>query len=1234
MSDDRSRKRGRSDEDDGYYPSNEFSGEYPPPNGDYPPQEGYNNNNNQGYNQNNYQGNYQGNYRGGYQGGHYGGYQNRYQNRYQGGYQNNYGGNNNGYNNYPPPQLQQHQLPPQQQQPPVYEHKYNQYNQGQPPVGDYNQGNMYNQGFQPQQQQAPPYADAPQAYASGTNNIPVGAPMPVQAPVRESFAGIGGRNNKREYYQPQEEFNKVTELCSRLEFLGDSAFETKMLLTQSSETLAFCWNDLEFKKKLLQYLGAVIYEMPHKSVIFSGLILLSNSKNGDVGKDFIDWLKHRIDEVFNAMVEDSNDNFTSKSEMAHLKSWNVIVTLLRMIGLLSSIIVDFDEIITFTNKLIEFAIELQNNNENRSGLAELIFYEVVIGIPFYLVNDQSNVELKNKLRELINNASKFQVKDGECEFDDDYYKPINSNNGSIVKMSDILRNVCEATESYLDDMSLFMDVASFVDPLIETVLVERGIKIAKVEAERKKAAGETEEKKENDEVNKEQDNDDDYKPNEGEKMDDDDKPKEETNEDEKLEIEEQFVSKHSIGEIEVPSYEVLNRYQDFSKFASDVDKIWLHPRYFINLFPFESTRQQLELETSPSLNSYISMILNDDIINVLFKLEYNRITCSKHLLNFQAYYNHKKFAKPNSPLDKLLIIKDLNKGIDFDLIKNLEESTDFEEEAKQQMINSAKKIQEEYEKGFTSTWKMEEIVLKNIINLAFLLPDSSLTLLYFESLIADTCGRNWTLSKRNANNVGGNNNNDILIFSKLVGDIFRYFYNNVEELEFVNINKFINWFLFQISNFKFEWAWEEWVNNINELGEAEQNYNARIYFIKNVIHKELLINNYKFIKNNTLPKEFQRYANLSLKTKEELIEYDIKFFGKSFADNNTINPFDSIEGENGNGLDDNELNKNYEHYSTEAIVETNTETFKLFDNYLFNHDEHPYNENCRDIYMNLENIEASIELFEELINKLRERVENESEESKIVENSDEYIITVIIQSICLIGSRSFSVFEESLKKVFGEKLKFVLDSIDNDMKEEWIIEAVLRIWNNEPRIGLLFIEKLNKFGVLDTFTIIRKVWNLSSDRLLPLSELYVSEFLENLIEGEIYYEEDESDDTDSNANEGENEEEEEYVEKVNEESFEKYKDTIKFNFEIAIEKMNEMYIEVENGLAIKDLKTLKAGDEDYKWGVKNMFGLLKKYIFKYGKDIGNEGEIENILSGLDNEEIRNELIRLNKQLLV
>ncbi|CAI8510140.1 Nuclear cap-binding protein complex subunit 1 [Pichia kudriavzevii] len=889
-------------------------------------------------------------------------------------------------------------------------------------------------------------------------------PPHLQYNEKESARSESEQAHGQEAYNPKRqrqtlnnaELERAQGLCQSLQTLGDVPYEVKVLYTQGTETIVYLWHDDNFRNSILRYFGAVIIDMPHKANLFSGLILLANAKMSKVGEDVIQWLKARLVEVFDDIrgdsmeVSDSLGNNGEEGEMRCMKSWNRVILIFRMFGLLSPMIQDFESIVKLAKDLIDYSIQLQNGSEERVALAELLYYEMLISLPYCLANEKGN-KCKEQLKKIIESAKQFNVRVSEG---DEKFKPIVQDAGELVAMSEILKDTPQVVDSYLDEMNLFYDVSHVVDPLIRTVLAEK--KLVEEKSEIQEGENEQEGNQNGPEIE--------------EKVEHTGQEKDEEKTDDVI------FATHTVGTIEIPSAELLDQISQLDKYASIADTLWKHPRYVLNIFPYERQRQELDFDTLPPAKSYASMLLNDVLNCTLINMEYNRVVVSKQILNYPLYFNEKAFCKPNSPLDKLMIIDNLRKGIDFDLIKNLEESSDFDENIKQSMIASAKRIQDEYEQGFQSTWKMEEIVLTNIINLIFLIPQIELPPIYFETLVEDTCGRDWTLVKRY-----NYESNESLVFSKVVGDSFRYLYENVEKLRYENIVKFVNWFVLQVSNFKFEWEWQEWVPQFLEIGDS-QIYHPKVFFIRNAIHKEILITNYKFIKSKTLPEELRKYANLSLKSREELVEYDCKFFGTEFAQLNTVDPFENEED-------------NYGNNNGDDIVETNTETYKLFSHYLFNHDEHPFNDICRDVYMNLENVEDSNESLLELIDRLKERVVNEGD----VKNANEYIVTLVLQSVCLIGSRSFSVFEESLNKVFGDKLKSVLEHVDagEAEKKEWIINAVLRIWNSEPRIGLMFLERLARYHIIDEGTLVRYVWNYNC---LPLREVYADEFLERLID--------------------------------------------------------------------------------------------------------------------------------------
>lgn len=926
------------------------------------------------------------------------------------------------------------------------------------------------------------------------DELPPHLRMPIVNPESTQGTDIFDAPHKRARQQPvlSYELERAQSLIRDLQRLGEDPYLLEKDWMNFSNMLAYFWGEEEFRNCMMQYLCVSLVEMPHKVVHFSILIILSNAGNSSIGLDIIQWLKDRL-----------NDAFTDKIEMPNVKGWNRIKLILRALALLTSggIISDKENLINYWKEILNLSVQLQNENDKRVALSEMLFYEFTISIP-YLNILNSNDELKDFCNNLLSISRNFISKpeDGVPQL------------ANAQPMSDLMEGLVDTVESYLDDMKLWEKYDEQLVVMTKDILEKKAEKdlvmSGQADAESVPIVGN--------------------------------------------------VETHTIGYIDIE-----NLKEKSLETESIVDKLWLKPRYMTNLFSNERTRRELDFKTVPLKTNYVSMIIRDIIDDILINVEYNRVTVSKQLLILPVFFNQKLFARPNSQLDRLMIINDFNNSSDYDLVKNIEQNNEFPPHVMEQMIESAKNIQADFEQGFKSTWKMDEIILESVIDIMFTVPSIKLPLVYFESMLTDTTGRDWAYVKKY-------NNHEAMTFSKLIGDCFRYFYDNIQILDRDNCNKLVNWFLFQISNYKFEWEWQEWVPDVLHLG-SDAIYNKKINFIRNAIHKAMLITNYKYIKDKTLPNDLKYFANLALNKRESLINFDAQFYGDQFANMNTQDPFSNLNDQL------TQLNEN----DYERIIETNTDAYKLFDQYFFNHEDHKYHNKCRDIYMNLENIEASIDSFIEITNDLRNIISETSESERVVQNTDQYLITLIIQSVCLIGSRSFSVLEEGMNKVFGGKVQAIVDSIEDDRKYSWIVNAVLRLWNLEPRIGMLFLSKFAKFGVIDDKSIINAGWNAGSGKIMPVCELWMEEFLDSLIE------------TSDN----------------------KHKLIVEYMTN-AVSILNKRLENVD--ISKEELNNLTDESEDWKWGIKGLIELIDCKFRKFKDVQGIEmTEFEAIVSSID-----------------
>lgn len=501
------------------------------------------------------------------------------------------------------------------------------------------------------------------------------------------------------------------------------------------------------------------------------------------------------------------------------------------------------------------------------------------------------------------------------------------------------------------------------------------------------------------------------------------------------------------------------------------DQLWESSRYPLQVF------LNKDLELGPPIESYVSLLIRDVIQDIVQNMEFNRITVSRQLLMTWHYFNDKLFAKPNSSEDKLTIVHDMGTGVD--LVHDLENNADIPDSMKETMLDSARRIDEEFKQGYTSTWKLENLIVEAILDLMFALPKSTLPGVYYQILLADTCGRDWTLVRRSPHS------NEKVPFSKVVGEALKTLYQESESLDFDLRIRYVCWMLLQLDNFNFDWQWDEWAEEAKQL--EDDPYNPKEYIIRNVIAKEVRISTPNQIRKS-LPAEMSHYTNLALKDKQQLIEYDTAFFGEELS-TTSAEENDSV------------LQEEIKAASTEKSTDSgNAEVYHLIEQYLFNNEAHPPHETCHAIYTNIQEGE-SLQSFNDLVVELKPKLE--------AVDVERYIVALVAQSVCIIGSRSLSVIEGGALELCGDKLRKVLglpvdETIENDQflnidnydeRQDWVINSVIRLWNNEPRIGYLVLEKFRNRGLISSEHLLK---SLFAEDLLT-KEVYAVELLDRIL---------------------------------------------------------------------------------------------------------------------------------------
>ncbi|KAH3665926.1 hypothetical protein OGAPHI_004115 [Ogataea philodendri] len=795
-------------------------------------------------------------------------------------------------------------------------------------------------------------------------------------------------------------------ICNEITKIGEFAQQLSIDIDNVSGSIAQELDTDDFvRNSVLEFLLALIVEQPQKVFVIGALVQVSNYRNPKIGQYVFDFLHSQIQELFEE-IRVPAENEAQSTECGAITKLKLI---LRFVAVLSPMMVSDEPVIKTFQHILDLAIDIQSQTEKRSGVAQILYFNILTLIPYHLAVQKD----QEAFNQLLETARKFKIVDLD-DLANQSYQHFKSDNGPY-KPKEIVSLILPALESVDKELPFFMDMLQIVKS---------------------------------------------HEPENPEK--------------------------HIFQHFNIPSVE---QWQSF-KLTGTVDSLWNYPRYALECFLPSATL----FDTVPPVESYLSLLLRDIVQDNVQNMEFNRVTVSRQLLSLAVYFNEKLFAKPNSSIDKLTILNNLNSGVD--LISSLESNEDLDPNVKASMIESATLVQQEFDQGYTSTWKMEQVVTEAVLGLMFHLPTASSPLIYYQMLLSDTCGRDWANVRRSPNS------EDKVTFAKVLGTAFRFFYSNFKYLDLELCERFIQWMTAQLSNFGFDWQWTEWIDDLNKLDKLY--YHPTMYLFRNVIGREIRLSSPQTIKP-TLPVEFHRFLRLSLMDKRQVINFDSKLFGSKLAESVYETNFAAEE--------------NIEGAAEDA---GNAEIYHLVDQYLFNNQDHPYHELCHSIYTNIQEGE-SLQQFNDLVVLLKQQIEQETanhpgDESYVVSNLDCYIVTLVIQSTCIIGSRSLSVVEGGALELCGAKLRKVLglpaaegehEDLENDQfallkesevaeRQKWLIDGVLRLWNNEPRIGYLILERIKRKGFI-TGTQLVDSFFANNESLLLISQTYASELFDRLV---------------------------------------------------------------------------------------------------------------------------------------
>lgn len=890
------------------------------------------------------------------------------------------------------------------------------------------------------------------------------------------------------------------EALYNLSRIGERADKTEADILAASELVVSHIDDDKYEERLLERISAIAIEQPHKLFVLATFIECCNARSSDVGERIVRYFQSEIQQILDGWTKvqpgEVDDDYVG--DITRLKAFS------RVCALLVPIFEDPESVITLFSQMLDLAIKLQASAAKRSGFAEALYVSYAISIPYirYAARDK----LQKECDELASKASEFKVKESSISPSSSHlfyskdeglapYKPVSL--AEIVSQSVAKFDVGVFKDSWKERESILKGVPEEDNDSYEPV--EKAEKAEPEKAEPKESEDKMDvDKEEKNEKEEKEEKEGDKEEKEGGKTDDktDDKTTDKTDQDKDAEDADKTdqmdvdaedhknSSLHKLGQFNVPEPSSLKQ----TTLRGTTDKLWEYPRYALEIFH----REKSAFQTVPPVDSYTSIILRDLLQDMIQNMSFNRVTVSRQLMTILEFINDKQFSKPNSSEEKLTIVNDMKNGVD--LINDLETNPDIPDSMKSSMIKSAKRIEVEFQDDYKSTWKMEEVVTESIVDLLLRIPQPLLPSVYYETLIADTCGRDWAIMKKSEDS------QEKVTFAKTIASAINFFYQNSSTLDYDARKRFICWILLQLSSFNFEWKWSDWLASIKKLSGSQ--FHPKMYIIRNIIGKEVRLSTPAFIRS-TLPEELRKFTDLSLLSSSEVEEFDSQLFGTKLA---------ASAGE----LNQQKLESDLTNLEPEEGA-GNAETYHLLDQYLFNNADHPFHEVCHSIYSNMQGGE-SLQSFNDLIVELKRQIFEAEESERPSAGFDRYLVTLVTQSVCIIGSRSLSVIEGGALELCGNKVRKVLglplkkedsdeEEVANDQlsditnteeRQKWVIEGTLRLWNNEPRIGYLILEKMRNKGIVKSSQIIQSLFE-PSDKPVALTQIYADELLDRLL---------------------------------------------------------------------------------------------------------------------------------------
>ncbi|KAI5964841.1 GCR3 [Candida pseudojiufengensis] len=879
-------------------------------------------------------------------------------------------------------------------------------------------------------------------------------------------------DSKRQRIDPAQEL--INNVCKDIRRLG----ENPSVSTQV-EDVNYISNPIvaEFEKidnlrnSILSTLYALIIEQPHKINAVANLVFICNSKNFVIAKYVVEYLHGKVQLLLDSIG--GNDNVIKENAGV----FNNIKSILKFFGAISPIIDDYSTINIF-KQFLQFSIDLQQNSKKRNGIAQEIFYNVLIATPYLLSNDKSE-ELHGYLNDLIELADQFVIIEPETN---KMLQPFDSKMDNLEipyqpkKMIDLILPALKKLQKEDWQLNLFLDFEPFLEPVIKNALETNSIS--------------------------------------------------------------KDLIKHKLPQFSLPTIEKMNDYKPRNE--ENIDRLWQQNVRVL----FQVYNQNTDFETVPPIESYMGLFFKDLSFDILTNLSFNKNEASIQLSILDLFFNKDLFAPMGTSIDQLSVIYEDNKT--------------------------------GQNNPTLSTWKIEDIAVESILTMIFQLPRTLHREIYYYTVLIACC-------KESPESM-----------APVFGRAIRYFYNNLQTLDYELKIRFLDWMTTQISNFEFSWKWDEWVKDSQEFSQLK--YHPKKNFIKNLIAKEIRLSNKRKIKDSFVDvvdddvvnfDEFYQYLDISMfpNVKEYIIDYDSNLYGNSPEIREKLLEI----------YDQKQL-----ALQQKSLVSFQEELF-----YNFTNPELPLSDVGSKVYEFIVSHHKTDKEFNELFNSIIENINTFNESSSTqISNPLKFAINLVFQTYAYIGSRSI-YSEVSILSRDVEKLKFLSgaplsnkskeDFMDVDLSENeiadrqnWIIDSIFRIWIHQPQVVFIILENLIEFGIIKSSYVIAKAFksNLIIDNVSCMESM--NRILEN-----------------SQSS-----------------SPSDIKDLIHQLFSIIVTNLNQLELGVDDVVKIDELEESNAAEVDKQWLFYEYLGLLKTYFRKFIKNENLDekylDDIKTIFNDLEN----------------